>query len=84
MDVPAPHGSTAAPAWPSLSTDDLRRLRFLAYRHMTGRIRPPAPIRPEVDALCTALFREPPYRERRSAGDRTPTTAVYHPYGERG
>ena len=59
MDVPAPHGSAAAPAWPSLSADDLRRLRFLAYLHRMGRIRPPAPIRPEVDALCTALFREP-------------------------
>jgi len=59
MDVPAPNGSAAAQAWPSLSADDLSRLRFLAYLHRTGRIRPPAPIRPEVDALCTALFCEP-------------------------
>lgn len=60
MDVPALHGPAAEPAWPALSADDLRRLRFLVYLHKTGHIRPPAPIRPEVDALCTALFREPP------------------------
>lgn len=60
MNVPAPQGSTAEPAWPALSADDLRRLRFLVYLHKTGRIRPPAPIRSEVDTLCMALFRESP------------------------
>jgi hypothetical protein len=51
---------TTEPAWPSLSADDLRRLRFFAYLRRTGRIRPPAPTEEEVDALCAALLREPP------------------------
>jgi hypothetical protein len=69
MDVPAPHGRTAEPTWPSLSAADLRRLHFLAYLRLTGRIRPPAPIRPAVDALCTALFRAPP-APRATIGER--------------
>jgi hypothetical protein len=68
VDVPAPHRSTAEPAWPSLSADGLRRLRFLANLHMTGRIRPPAPVRPKVDVLCTVLFREPPAPRAENGG----------------
>jgi hypothetical protein len=60
MDVPAPNGQPAEPAWPSLNSDDLRRLRFFAYLRGTGRIRPPTLVGPEVDALCASLLREAP------------------------
>ena len=45
-----------ATRWPQLSERELARLRFLVYRRQMGRIRPPAPVRAEVDALCTALL----------------------------
>jgi hypothetical protein len=60
MDATVLNGWTTEQAWPSLSADDLRQLRFFAYLRRTGRIRPPAPIGTEVDALCTSLLREPP------------------------
>src|SRR5258708_33574680 len=44
---------------PLLSPAALQRLRFLAYRRQTGRIQPPWPVSSEVDALCTALLRNP-------------------------
>jgi hypothetical protein len=73
VDVPAPIWSAAEPAWPALSADDLRRLRFFTYLRMTGRIRPPASIGPEADALCAALLREPPAR-------RVPGSVPRNPY----
>jgi hypothetical protein len=60
MDLTPPDARTAEPSWPALSASDLRRLSFFAYLRRTGRLRPPSPIGPEVDALCTALLREPP------------------------
>jgi hypothetical protein len=45
-----------APRWPQFSERELARRRFLVYRRQTGRIRPPAPVRAEVDALCAALL----------------------------
>jgi hypothetical protein len=45
-----------APRWPQFSERELARLRFLVYRRQTGRIRPPAPVCAEVDALCAALL----------------------------
>ena len=45
-----------ATRWPQLSERELARLCFLLYRRQTGRIRPPAPVRTEVDALCAALL----------------------------
>ena len=45
-----------APRWPPFSARELARLRFLVYRRQTGRIRPPAPVRAEGDALCAALL----------------------------
>jgi hypothetical protein len=45
-----------AARWPPFSARVLARLRFLVYRRQTGRIRPPVPVRAEVDALCAALF----------------------------
>lgn len=49
----------AGRSWPSLSADDLHRLRFFAYLRRTGRLRPPTPVGAEADALCAILFREP-------------------------
>jgi hypothetical protein len=34
-----------AACWPQFSAAELRRLRFLAYRRATGRLRPPGPLR---------------------------------------
>ena len=31
--------------WPAFSAPELSRLRFLAYRRATGRLRPPGPLR---------------------------------------
>jgi hypothetical protein len=45
-----------ATRWPQVSERELTRLRFLVYRRQTGRIRPPAPVRAEVDALCASLL----------------------------
>jgi hypothetical protein len=45
-----------ATCWPQVSARELARLRFLVYRRQTGRIRPPAPVRAEVDALCASLL----------------------------
>ena len=45
-----------ATRWPQFSARELARLRFLLYRRQTGRIRPPVPVRAEVDALCAALL----------------------------
>ena len=45
-----------ATRWPQVSERERARLRFLVYRRQTGRIRPPAPVRAEVDALCAALL----------------------------
>ncbi len=74
MDLTPPDGQTAEPSWPSLSADDLHRLRFFAYLHRRGRLRPPAPIGAEVDALCTALLREPPAPQATIGGRRN----AYH------
>jgi hypothetical protein len=60
MDATALDRWTTEPAWPALSADDLRRLRFFAYLRQKGRIRPPAPAGEEAEALCAALLREPP------------------------
>jgi hypothetical protein len=82
MDVPAPIGPTAEPAWPTLSADDLRRLHFFAYLRRTGRIRPPAPFRAEIDALCTTLLREQPTRPatigRRGSAHHSNLRPVWH------
>jgi hypothetical protein len=58
-------GTSSAAGWgasprPALSAADLERLRFFAYLRRTGRLRPAAPVDVTVDALCTALLREPP------------------------
>jgi hypothetical protein len=45
-----------ATRWPQFSERERARLRFLVYRHRTGRIRPPVPVRAEVDALCASLL----------------------------
>jgi len=45
-----------ATRWPQFSERERARLRFLVYRRQTGRIRPPVPVRAEVDALCAALL----------------------------
>jgi hypothetical protein len=45
-----------ATRWPPFSARELARLRFLVYRRQTGRIRPPAPVRAGVDALCASLL----------------------------
>jgi hypothetical protein len=45
-----------ATRWPQFSERERARLRFLVYRRQMGRIRPPAPVRAEVDALCAALL----------------------------
>jgi hypothetical protein len=45
-----------ATRWPEFSERERARLRFLVYRRQTGRIRPPAPVRAKVDALCTSLL----------------------------
>jgi hypothetical protein len=42
--------------WPHFSARELARLRFLVYRRQTGRMRPPVPVRAEVDTLCAALL----------------------------
>lgn len=47
-------------SWPLLSTAELRRLRFLAYLRRTGRIRPPAPVSAETNALCASLLSDAP------------------------
>src|SRR5438874_4750091 len=45
-----------ATRWSPFSARELARLRFLVYRRRTGRIRPPVPVRAEVNALCAALL----------------------------
>ena len=45
-----------APRWPPFSERERARLRFLVYRRQTGRIRPAAPVRADVDALCASLL----------------------------
>jgi hypothetical protein len=45
-----------ATRWPPFSARELARLCFLVYRRQTGRIRPPAPVRAEVDAFCASLL----------------------------
>ena len=45
-----------ATRWPPFSERERARLRFLVYRRQTGRIRPPVPVRAEVNALCAALL----------------------------
>jgi hypothetical protein len=42
--------------WPQFSERELARLRFLLYRRQMRRIRPPAPVRVEVDTLCASLL----------------------------
>jgi hypothetical protein len=37
--------ATLAACWPEFSAAELRRLHFLAYRRVTGRLRPPRPLR---------------------------------------
>lgn len=46
-----------AARWPEFSAPELRRLHFVTYRLRTGRLHPPKPVSPEVDALCAALLR---------------------------
>lgn len=46
----------AATRWPLFSEQEWNRLRFLAYRRETGRIRPPAPMSTEIDDLCVVLL----------------------------
>jgi hypothetical protein len=45
-----------AARWPQFSSRELARLRFHVYRRRTRRIRPPAPVSAETDALCAALL----------------------------
>jgi hypothetical protein len=45
-----------AARWSQFSARELARLRFLVYRRRTGRMRPPVPVRAEVDALCASLL----------------------------
>jgi hypothetical protein len=49
-------GAGTGPLWPLLSAVELRRLRFLAYCRATGRIRPAASVRAEVEILCASLL----------------------------
>jgi hypothetical protein len=52
-----------AACWPEFSAAELRRLRFLAYRRATGRLRPPAPLRATGVHLAeeiAAYLRDPP------------------------
>jgi hypothetical protein len=44
-----------AARWPQFSARELGRLCFLRYRCRTGRLRSPAPVSAEVEALCAAL-----------------------------
>jgi hypothetical protein len=46
----------AAMHWPQFSERELGRLRFLAHRCQMGGLRRPAPVRAEVEALCTSLL----------------------------
>lgn len=65
-----------ATRWPQFSARELDRLRFLVYLRQTGRIHRPAPVRAEVDALCTALLTDPgrpdPGPPRRPTGGAVP------------
>jgi hypothetical protein len=60
MDGTSSAAGAGAPPWPALGAADLERLHFLAYRRRMGRLRPAAPVDATVEALCTALLREPP------------------------
>ena len=46
-----------AARWPQFSVQELRRLRFLAYRRHTGRVRQATPVSVDVDRSCVALVR---------------------------
>jgi hypothetical protein len=50
-DLPA-----LAARWPQFSVRELSRLRFQLHRRRTGRIRPPAAVRADTEALCAALL----------------------------
>ncbi|MGZ3681204.1 MAG: hypothetical protein ACXWQR_22500, partial [Ktedonobacterales bacterium] len=50
------HANDAESTWPLLSEREMNRLRFLAYCRADGRIRSPAPVRAEVDALCDEII----------------------------
>jgi len=72
MDTSTVGARTAEPFPLLLNSDELHRLRFLAYLRRTGRIRPPATVAAEVDALCAALLRNPPSPRTTTEGPRTP------------
>ena len=63
---PALHASVLAvlaACWPEFSAAEVRRLSFLAYRRSTGRLQPPAPLRPVGTQLAeeiAAYLRTPP------------------------
>jgi hypothetical protein len=68
LDATLQEARPEALPWPALSAADLRRLHFFAYLRRTGRLRPAAPVTAAVDALCTALLREPPASRVRGSG----------------
>jgi hypothetical protein len=72
MDTSTVGARAAEPSPRLLSPDEWQRLRFLAYLRRTGRLRPPATVAAEVDALCTALLRNPPSPPTGSEGPRAP------------
>jgi hypothetical protein len=44
-----------AACWPQFSAPELRRLRFVAYRRATGRLRPSAPLHPTGGRVCAEI-----------------------------
>lgn len=52
---PQENRADRAAHWPQFNVRELDRRHFLLYRRRTGRVRPPAPVRAETEALCMAL-----------------------------